>query len=257
MGNITGIFDSHAHYNDGRYDEVRDELLNSMKNHGVDYIINVGDDIKGSLQSVELAEKYSFIYAAVGIHPHNCEKTPADYLTTLKNFTKKEKVVLIGEIGLDYYYEHSPRELQKRFFEEQMQLAKELNLPVIIHSRDATEDTLTVLKNFPSLRGVVHCFNGSAQTAEIILSLGYYIGFTGVVTFPKARKVVEAVEVVPLDRLFVETDCPYLAPVPYRGKRCDSTMLPHTIAKIAEIKNESAQKIADVTRENVFNLFLS
>ncbi|MCL2013952.1 MAG: TatD family hydrolase [Oscillospiraceae bacterium] len=263
---ITGIFDSHAHYNDKRFDSDRDELIRSMQFKGVEYILNAGDDIQGSCESVSLAQRYNFIYASVGIHPHNCEqnyykeKTPPDYLDKLKDLAVKNprEVVAIGEIGLDYYYDHSLRKLQQRFFTQQMELAAELNLPVIIHSRDATADTLAVLENFkntPNMRGIVHCFSGSAQTAGKMVSLGYYIGFTGVVTFPNARKTAEAAKAVPLDRLLVETDCPYLAPAPHRGKRCDSSMLSSVIQKLAEIKNTSAQEIADVTRENAVNIY--
>ena len=195
------------------------------------------------------------MYAAVGIHPEDVEGTPEDYLGTLKKWAVLPKTVAIGEIGLDYHYEGFSPDLQKRIFEEQLDLAEELSLPVVIHSRDATEDCMNILRKRGKVRGVMHCFSGSAETARQVLDLGMNISFTGVLTFKNARKSIEALEVVPLERLMLETDCPYMAPEPNRGKRCDSSMIVHIIQKIAEVKGMSPELVAKQTTENTLNLF--
>ncbi|WP_040197548.1 TatD family hydrolase [Candidatus Soleaferrea massiliensis] len=246
---IQNIFDSHAHYDDRKFDGDREELLLSLRDSGVRLLTNIGSNLQSSARSVELSRRYDFIYAAVGVHPHDAIDVPEDYLEQLEQMAKEQKVVAIGEIGLDYYYDFSPREMQKIVFEQQLRLAKKLGLPVVIHSRDAAADTMELLKKRRP-KGIVHCFSGSTETAKEVLKLGMYIGFTGVVTFKNARKTLEVVEMVPLDRMLVETDCPYMAPEPFRGKRCDSAMLQKTIEKIAEIKGISPQEVADITNRN-------
>lgn len=247
--------DSHAHYDDEQFDSDRDELLMSLHENGVRNIVNIGCSMERSAFSVELAEKYPFVYAAVGIHPEDAPSTRGDYLLQLKKWTENPKVTAIGEIGLDYHYEGFDREEQIRFFEEQLDLAEETKLPVVIHSRDATEDTMNILKKRKQVNGVMHCFSGSAETAKQVLELGMHISFTGVLTFKNARKAVEALKVVPLDRLMLETDCPYMAPEPYRGKRSDSGMITEVIKKMAEIKGVTAEEIAKATMENTRRLF--
>lgn len=247
--------DSHAHYDDERFDTDRDELLWRIHKGGVLKIVNMGCNILRSQLSVEYSEKYPFMYAAVGIHPEDVQNTPADYLERLKNWAVLPKTVAIGEIGLDYHYDGYDTELQKRIFEEQLDLAEELSLPVVIHSRDATEDTMRILQKRGAVRGVMHCFSGSAETARQVLALGMNISFTGVLTFKNARRAIEALEAVPTDRLMLETDCPYMAPEPYRGQRCDSSMIVSIIEKIAEIKGISPELAAKQTTENTLNLF--
>lgn len=247
--------DSHAHYDDPRFDEDREELLNRIHENGVMKIINIGCTLKRSELSVKLAEKYPFIYAAVGIHPSDVNETPDNYIDILSEHLTSKKVTAIGEIGLDYHYEGVVRERQIRFFEEQLDLAEKNELPVIIHSRNAAEDTMSILKKRGEICGVMHCFSGSAETAREILKLGMFISFTGVLTFKNARKSLEALEAVPLDRLLLETDCPYMAPEPYRGMRCDSGMITGIIEKIAEVKGVSQELVAGATTENVYRLF--
>ena len=251
---IENIFESHAHFDDERFDEDRAELLSSMNSKGVRYAINIGSSLESSQASVDLADKYDFIYAAVGVHPEEVQDVDDKGIEKLRQLAKNKKVVAIGEIGLDYHYRDDNKEEQISAFRRQMELAKELSLPVIIHSRDACEDTMKVLSEY-RLPGVVHCFSGSAETAKEVVALGMYVGFTGVVTFKNARRALEAVEAVPIDRLLCETDCPYMAPEPNRGKRCDSTMLEFILAKMAEIKGVSAQQLADITCENAKKLF--
>lgn len=247
--------DSHAHYDDEQFDIDRDELLDRLHENGVRNIVNIGCSLERSQFSVDLAEKYPFVYAAVGVHPEDAPDTPDGYLSKVEFWTANPKVVAIGEIGLDYHYEGFDRELQLRFFEEQLDLAERSGLPVIIHSRDATEDTMNILRKRGRVKGVMHCFSGSAETARQVLELGMNISFTGVLTFKNARKAVEAVKVIPLDRLMLETDCPYMAPEPYRGKRCDSSMITRVIDKIAEIKEVSPETVAETTMANTLKLF--
>jgi len=247
--------DSHAHYDAEQFDPDREGLLNRLHEDGVRNIVNMGCNLERSRLSVEYAEKYSFMYAAVGIHPEDVEGTPADYLDTLKKWAVLPKTVAIGEIGLDYHYEGYDPDLQKRIFREQLDLAEQLCLPVVIHSLDATEDTMSILRERGKVNGVMHCFSGSAETAKQVLALGLNISFTGVLTFKNARRAIEALEAVPMDRLMLETDCPYMAPEPNRGKRCDSGMIVHIIQKIAEVKGVSPELVAKQTTENTLKLF--
>jgi len=248
------IFDSHAHYDDAAFDEDRDRLLPVIHQSGVDRIINIGCSLHSWETSKRLAEQFDFLYFAAGIHPDGVDDLPADYLLQLERVLKHPKAVALGEIGLDYHYEGYDRAAQLRVFEEQLQLAKTLSLPVVIHSREATEDTMQLVRKYRP-EGVMHCFSGSAETAAELVSLGMYVGFTGVLTFKNAKKALRAVEAVPIDRLLLETDCPYMAPVPFRGKRCDSSMLPNTLAVMASLKGLPVQEMADHTYENACRLF--
>ncbi|MDE5852713.1 MAG: TatD family hydrolase [Oscillospiraceae bacterium] len=255
MDKLSGIFDTHAHYDDERFDNDRDKVLSSMNDRGISYICNVSSDLKGCKNSLELADKYDFIYCATGVHPICIENLASDWVKKLSEYAKCNKVVAIGEIGLDYHYEGYSKSKQIDGFERQMDLAQSLDLPVIIHSREATNDTLDIIRNFPKVSGVVHCFSGSVQTAFTLLDLGWYIGFTGVVTFKNAKKTVEVAKEVPNERFVIETDCPYMAPEPWRGSRCDSTMLVSVANKIAEIKDMSASEVVNITRKNAFDLY--
>lgn len=250
----SNIFDTHAHYDDSRFDEDRDELLSSINSKGVTQIINCGCDLKSSLTTVKLSKKYDFIYAAVGIHAHEAEEATEKDIAEIEKLYENEKVVAVGEIGLDFHYDFSPRERQIEIFERQLILANKLNLPVIIHDREAHEDTMRLLKKYTP-KGVVHCFSGSAEMAKEIVKLGMYIGIGGAVTFKNAKKPVEVVEYLPLDRLLLETDAPYMTPVPFRGTRCDSAHIAFTAEKIAEIKGIDVQELIDICNENAKKLF--
>ena len=250
------IFDSHAHYDDEQFNLDRDELIREIKSSGVIGVLNCGSSLQASITSVELSKKYDFIYAAVGIHPEDALSFNDETLEALRKLSNEEKVKAIGEIGLDYYYEDNPdREIQKQVFRKQMTLAKELNLPVVIHDRDAHSDTLKIMEEFKEVKGVVHCFSGSVEFAKECLKLGYYIGFTGVITFKNAKKIIEVCKEVPLNRILVETDCPYMAPDPFRGKRNRSDYIKYIIEKIANIKGATPRDISLQTIKNTKELF--
>ena len=251
---LQGIFDSHAHYDDEKFQEDREALLSSLFAGPICGIINIGADLESSRKSLELAARWPKVYAAVGVHPHEAQDVPGDYLQQLRKMAGEKKVVAIGEIGLDYHYDLSPRDVQRKVFEEQLILAGELGLPVVIHSREATQDTMELLRAYRP-KGVVHCFSGSAQTAREVEQLGMYLGFTGAVTFKNAHKPLEAMAAVSPSRLLLETDCPYMAPVPLRGKRCDSGMIPYTAEKMGECLGIPAQQLVDLARENTCRLF--
>lgn len=248
------IFDTHAHYDDSRFDEDRDELISSLSEKGVSHIVNCGCDLKSSLSTVALAEKHDFIYAAVGVHAHEAEEATEEDLKEIEKLYNNKKVVAVGEIGLDYHYDFSPRERQLDVFERQLIIANKLDLPVIVHDREAHEDTMNLLKKYKP-KGVVHCFSGSAEMAKEIVKLGMYIGIGGTVTFKNAKKPVEVVEYLPLDRLILETDAPYMTPVPFRGQRCDSAHIAYTAEKIAEIKGIDVQELIDICNANARRLF--
>lgn len=250
----NNIFDTHAHYDDEQFDSDRSELLASLTDKGISGVISCGVNAESSKANIDLSEKYPFIYAAVGYHGLNTEDLTDDYLDILKGLIKNEKTVAIGEIGLDYHYEKETRDIQLKIFREQIELANEYNLPVIVHDREAHEDTLNILKELKP-RGVIHCFTGSVEMAKEIVKLGMYIGLGGAVTFKNAVKPVEVAKFVPADRLLVETDCPYMTPVPFRGKRNDSSLIPYTAEKIAEVRGVTAQEILDLTAENARALF--
>lgn len=249
------IFDTHSHYADSAFDGDRDELLAALPDKGVRFAALAGSSMQDSAENVALAQKYGYIYAAVGVHPESVDETPSDYREKLTELVKSsEKVRAIGEIGLDYHYENYDRDKQILFFRQQLELARELSLPVIVHSRNASEDTLDILKEYRPA-GVVHCFSGSAEVAREVIKLGMYIGFTGVLTFKNAKKALRALEAVPLDRLLLETDCPYIAPEPLRGRRCDSSMICYTAEKAAQIKGVSTQELLDITCRNGMDLY--
>ena len=249
------FFDSHAHYNDERFNEDRDELLRAMSKNDVDYIVNAAANIAGSNEGIQLAEKFPSIYAAVGVHPHDVGELEEDAIETLENLSKHPKVVAIGEIGLDYYYDHSPRDIQRLWFERQMALAKKVKLPIIVHSREASQETFDMIKESGLSSGVIHCYSGSAEMAKEYIKLGFYIGIGGTLTFNNARKTVEVVEQIPLESIVIETDCPYLTPMPHRGKRNDSTYLKYIAQKIGDIKNLSIEEVARVTTDNAKILY--
>ena len=249
-----GIIDTHAHFDDHSFDEDRDELLSSLPGLGIDAVVNVGATIKGGYDSIELSKKYPFIFAAIGVHPDEAGNLNEEEIERFREAASFEKVVAVGEIGLDYHYENYDREKQIRFFREQLALAAELDMPVIVHSRNAAEDTVDILKEFRP-RGVVHCFSGSAETAKEILKTGMYIGFTGVLTFKNAKKALKALAEVPMDRLLMETDCPYMAPEPLRGRRSDSSMIEFTAAKAAEVKGIPVQELIDITCRNGMTMY--
>ena len=248
-------FDSHAHYDDRRFDGDRNEALLSLAENGISNITNIGSDIKTSKKSVELAEKYAFVYAAVGVHPHEVKDMTDSDLLTIVDLSKHKKVVAIGEIGLDYYYDHSPREAQRYWFKKQMKLSYDLHLPVIIHSRDATEDTIKICRESKIHGGIIHCFSGSVETAKIYLDLGYHISFAGPVTFKNAKALPDVAKIVPDDRLLIETDCPYMAPEPHRGERNCSVYVKHVAEKIADLRGVSAEHIAKITSDNAKKIF--
>ena len=250
------IFDTHAHYDDEAFDADREALLASMPENGVGLIVDPGCDLDTSRRAVEIAEQYPHVYAAVGWHPENCAPYTRESLDTLRAWAKDPKVVAIGEIGLDYYWEQNPpREFQQEVFRDQLALAQESGLPVIVHDRDAHADCLAIVKEFPQVRGVFHCFSGSVEMARELLRRGWYLGFDGPITYKNAVKALDVIAACPTDRMLLETDSPYLSPVPNRGKRNDSRNLPYIAARIAEIKGMTTEEVAEVTLQNGKQLF--
>lgn len=250
------IFDSHAHYDDERFNDDREELIASFPEQGVMKVLNVGSDQISIKKVLEYVDKYPSFYGAVGIHPSETDKLKDGYLETLRKAATHDKIVAIGEIGLDYYYDEPEEYIQKKWFHLQLDLCEETGLPVIIHSRDACQDTLEILKQRKNITGVIHCFSYTKETAEEYLKMGYYFGIGGVVTFKNAKKLKEAVEYIPMDRILLETDCPYLAPEPFRGQRNSSVMIPYIIEEIARIKNLDPKEVEDAAWENTHRLFL-
>lgn len=250
------IFDSHAHYDSHQFDEDRAELLHSMQENNIGTVVNSAADWDSLTEVVDLANQYPFVYAAIGLHPDEVKILDEEKFLFLKEQAKKDKVVAIGEIGLDYYWDNTPREVQKTWFVRQLELARELDLPVIIHSRDAAEDTIRIMKEYAQgLRGVIHCFSYSKELALEYVKMGFHIGIGGVVTFKNGKKLKEIAEEIPLDRILLETDCPYLAPVPYRGKRNSSIYLPYVIEEIANLRGISYEEVLEQTEKNGKNLF--
>ena len=249
------LFDSHAHYNDERFLEDINELLSSMQENNVGYIMNACASVDEIDYILKLANKYDFLYASVGVHPHEVSTMTQTDIDKLRECAKHPKVKAIGEIGLDYYYDNSPRDLQKKWFERQIELSLELDMPIIIHDRDAHRDCLDILNKYQGVKGVFHCYSGSAEMLDEVLDLGLYVAFGGSITFKKAQKPVEAVKKAPLDKILIETDCPYLTPEPYRGKR-NSSLYIHLVAeKIAQIKNIGVDEIEKITTENAKKCF--
>ena len=253
------IFETHAHYDDEQFDSGREALLASLPDCGIKRVVNVGASIASTRNSVELAEKYDFIYATVGVHPSEIEELNEERLEWLRELTKLKKVVAVGEIGLDYYWDKEPevQERQRYWFKRQMELAKEAKLPIVVHSRDAAADTLQVMKeaHAEEIPGVIHCYSYSPEIAQEFIKMGYYIGVGGVVTFKNAKKLKETVEQIPLERILLETDCPYMAPEPYRGKRNDSRYIPYIVEKIAELKRISIEEVEQITWQNATKLY--
>ncbi len=250
------IFESHAHYDSEQFHEDREELLNAMPENGVGTIINCGASWDSVTEVVELAEKYPFIYAAVGLHPDEVGDLNEERFEFVRSQCRKEKVVAVGEIGLDYYWDNESHDVQKKWFIRQLELARELDLPVIIHSRDAAADTLEIMKDHAQgLRGVIHCFSYSKELAREYVKMGFHIGVGGVVTFKNGKKLKEIVEEIPLDRILLETDCPYLAPVPFRGKRNSTLYIPYIAQEIADLKGISYEEVVAQTEKNGKILF--
>ena len=249
------IFDSHAHYNDKAFDEDRDEVLSSIKGPGVEYIMNACSSLDEMNDIIELCEKYSGVYGAVGIHPESACVCDSATEQVIKEYTKHKKIKAIGEIGLDYYWDSVPRDIQKQCFDFQLSVAESLCMPVIIHDREAHKDSLDIVSAHRGIEGVFHCFSGSREMAREVLDKGLYIALGGALTFKNNVKTVEVAKYVPLDRILIETDCPYLTPVPYRGKRNSSAYLPYVIEKIAEIKEISTEEVENTTFENAKRLF--
>lgn len=251
------IFDTHAHYDDEQFDIDREELLGKMQGAGIETIVDVGASLETTKKALELAHRYDFIYAAVGVHPSEVEELDDDSIEQLRSLCRDDKCVAIGEIGLDYHWPDPAPELQKLWFRRQLNLARSEHLPVIIHSRDAAADTMEIMadERAEEIGGVVHCFSYSKEIARQCVKMGFYIGIGGVLTFKNARKMVEVMEDTPMDRILLETDCPYLAPEPYRGKRNSSLYLPYVVQKMAEIKGITTEEVISITRKNAMTMY--
>jgi len=243
-------FDTHAHYDDERFDPDRHELLAHFPEMGVELVLNPGCDAETSRKAVEYAHAYPHVYAAVGWHPHEADSYSDDSSALIRSWCADPKVRAIGEIGLDYYYDFSDRESQRAAFRAQMDVARELGMPVIIHDRDAHGECMEIIREYPDVKGVFHCYSGSAEMARQLIDMGWYLSFTGAITFKNARKALETIEICPMDRIMIETDSPYLTPVPHRGKRNDSRELVYVVEKIAEVKGVSVEEVARITMEN-------
>ena len=248
-------FDSHAHLDDPRFEQDFAEILARMRENGVTGMMNIGCDLPSSERSVELAGRFDWVWAAVGSHPDDANHVGAARIERYRALCRHPRVKAVGEIGLDYHYEDVPRDVQRQAFRMQMQLAREVDLPVVVHEREAHGDAMELLDDFPDVTGVFHCYSGSAEMARELVRRGWYVGFTGVVTFKNARRAVETVEALPLDRILIETDCPYMAPEPYRGRRNDPSYVPLVAARIAGIKGISPEEAGRITRENAARLF--
>ena len=249
------LFDTHAHMNDPAYDEDREEILLGLKDKGVDLVMNVGCCLDSSKDCIAMAEKYPFVYASVGSHPDSADEVNEDVIEAYRQMASHPKVLAVGEIGLDYYYETIPREIQQQAFRMQMQLARELDMPVIVHERNAHDDGMRIVKEFKGVTGVFHCYSGSAEMARQLVDLGWYIGFTGVLTFKNACKAVETAASIPLERIVLETDCPFMAPEPFRGKRNDPGYLYRMAERLAQIRNLPVEQIWKITTENARRLY--
>lgn len=251
------IFDTHAHYDDKAFDEDREELLASLREHGIEAVVNVGASIAGTKRTLELTRRWPFFYGAVGVHPNETAELDEEKLEWLKQVSAEPKVVAIGEIGLDYYWDDPERDVQKKWFDRQLELAREVGLPVVIHSRDAAKDTLDMMKAAKAgeIGGVIHCFSYGVEMAREYLNMGFFIGIGGVLTFKNARKLKEVAAYAPIERIVLETDCPYLAPVPYRGKRNSSLNLPYVVEELAQIKGLTPEEIVEITNRNARRLY--
>ena len=248
------IFDCHAHYYDEAFNANREELLELLPNEGVYKIINSGSDILTSKECIDISKKYSYCLATIGIHPENADNFNYDFIGELENLLINNKVVGIGEIGLDYYYSSSNSNLQKDVFIKQIKLSKKYNLPIVVHDRQAHSDTLEIIKKYRP-KGLIHCFSGNLEMAKELIGLGMFIGVGGIITFKNAGELINVVKNIPLESILLETDAPYLSPVPYRGKRCKSSYIKYVADKIADIKNISAKEVLNITRKNSLKLF--
>lgn len=250
------IFDTHAHYDADQFASDREAVLTALPAAGVGLVVDPGCDVASSREAVALAERFDHVYAAVGIHPEDCDGcTDADF-DAIRELCRREKVVAVGEIGLDYYWkENPPRDFQEQVFRRQIELALELDLPVIIHDREAHGDSLRIVLDYPGLRGVFHCFSGSPEMAQEVLKRGWYLGFDGPITYKNAKRAPEVAAITPMDRIVIETDAPYMAPVPFRGKRNDSRLLPYVVEKLAEWKGVTPEEMTDITWQNGKRLF--
>jgi len=257
LKNNIKFIDSHVHLDDERFDDDREQLIKSLKENNIELVLNAGADLKTSLNSVELSQKYDFIYAAVGCHPHDTKYMNDDTMNIFRDLSKNKKVLAIGEIGLDYYYDNSDRETQKKWFREQIRLAKELDMPYIVHDRDAHEDILRIMKeeHYDGSRGILHCFSSSVEMAMEFIKLGFYISLGGPVTFKKAKTPKLVAKEIPLNNLLIETDCPYLTPEPFRGKRNNPSLVSYVAEEIALIKDIPVEKVAEQTSINFKKLF--
>ena len=246
------LFDTHAHYDSGAFNADRLEVLASMPGQGVELILNPGCDLDSSKTAVELAERFPFVYAAVGVHPSDCEGFSQDTVDGLRALAAHPKVRAVGEIGLDYYWLKTPEERanSRDFFDAQLSLAEELNLPAIVHDRDAHRDCLDIVRAHPGVRGVFHCYSGSLEDAKVLVDKGWMLSFTGNITFKNARRAPDILRWLPLDRLMLETDAPYMAPEPYRGQRCDSTMIARSAETVAQLRGLTRDEVEAVTLEN-------
>ena len=250
------LFDTHAHLDADAFDNDREALIASLPDHRLALVMNPGCDLPSSLAAIELAEKHDFIWAAVGSHPDAADQVDEALIERYRQLCKAHpKVKAIGEIGLDYHYEDIPREIQKKAFRMQMELARELDLPVIVHEREAHEDGMAIVEEFPEVRGVFHCYSGSAEMAKVLVKKGWYIGFTGVLTFKNARKALEVAASIPLDRIVIETDCPYMAPEPFRGKRNDPGKVCRMAEKLAQLRGITTEEAEAITLENGKRLY--
>lgn len=249
------LFDTHAHLDDQKYNEDRDEVISSLPQYGVKYFVNIGDSIETSRNSIKIADKYDFAYATVGVHPHFAKEFTDVDIDILRSLAKNTKVVAIGEIGLDYHYDEDFKEEQFNCFRKQMNLAEELNLPVVIHNREATQDTLEILKEFLNVKGIVHSYSGSAETAKILTDMGYYLSFNGITTFKNAHRVKEVLLSVDRNRVLIETDSPYLTPEPHRGKRNSPAFVGFVAQTIADLWGESREYVEDITLRNGLNVY--
>lgn len=250
------IFDTHAHYDSSGFNADRDEVLSALPAAGVGLVVDPGCDLESSRAASALAEQYPFVYAAAGIHPSDCARTGEAEFAALRDLCGHEKVIAVGEAGLDYYWkDNPPREFQQAVFRRQIELAVELDLPIIVHDREAHGDALAIVLDYPEARGVFHCFSGSPEMAEELLRRGWYLGFDGPITYKNARRAPEVAAITPLDRIVIETDAPYLSPVPNRGRRNDSRNLPYIVEKLAEWKGVTPEEMAKITFENGLRLF--
>lgn len=250
------IFETHAHYDDEAFEPDRDGLLSSLQGNGIGTVVNVCASVGELGRTITLTEKYPFVYGAVGVHPDDADKMTEQTLNEIRELSRREKILAIGEIGLDYYWPENPdRDLQKKCFRDHMALAQELGLPVIVHDREAHQDAMAIVREFPQVRGVFHCYSGAVEDAKMLVRLGWSLSFTGVITFKNARKAPEVIAALPEDRIMIETDSPYLAPVPNRGKRNDSRNLIYIRDRIAEIRGTTPEHVEEFTTRNALRFF--